>query len=109
MVMQSIHAGEWFTSLDLKDAYFHIPICPEHRPFPRFAFQGQAFQFQVLQFGLSLVPRVFTRVVSATLAPLQLLGIKILPYLDDWLICAPSREQVIRNTEEVTFSSWGSL
>jgi len=51
MVMQAIRAGEWFTSLDLKDAYFHVPICPEHRPFLRFAFQGQAFQFQVLPFG----------------------------------------------------------
>lgn len=101
MVMQAIRAGEWFTSLDLKDAYFHVPICPEHRPFLRFAFQGQAFQFQVLPFGLSLAPRVFTRVISAALAPLQLRGIKILPYLDDWLICAPSREQVVRNTEEV--------
>ncbi|KAJ8011012.1 hypothetical protein DPEC_G00053780 [Dallia pectoralis] len=62
---------------------------------------SQAFQFQVLPFGLSLAPRIFTRVVSAALAPLQLRGIKILPYLDDWLICAPSQEQVIRNTEEV--------
>lgn len=79
MVMQAIRAGEWFTSLDLKDAYFHVPICPEHRPFLRFAFQGQAFQFQVLPFGLSLAPRVFTRVISAALAPLQLRGIKILP------------------------------
>ncbi|CAM4682246.1 unnamed protein product [Leuciscus chuanchicus] len=76
-------------------------FCPEHRPFLRFAFQGQAFQFQVLPLGLSLAPRVFTQVISATLAPLQLRGIKILPYLDDWLICAPSREQVISNTEEV--------
>ncbi|KAJ8001185.1 hypothetical protein DPEC_G00188670 [Dallia pectoralis] len=38
---------------------------------------------------------------GAALAPLQLRGIKILPYLDDWLICAPFQEQVIRNTEEV--------
>ncbi len=58
IVMQSISAGEWFTSLDLKDAYFHVPICPEHRPFLCFAFQGQAFQFRVLPFGLSLAPRI---------------------------------------------------
>ena len=101
VVMQSIRQGEWFTSLDLKDAYFHVPICPEHRPFLRFAFQGRAFQFQVLPFGLSLSPRVFTRVVSAALSPLQARGLKILPYLDDWLVCAPSREQVVRDTETV--------
>ena len=98
VVIRSIQRGEWFTSLDLKDAYFHVPICPEHRPYLRFAFQGRAFQFQVLPFGLSLAPRVFSRVVSAALAPLQARGLKILPYLDDWLICAPSREQVVRDT-----------
>ncbi len=36
------------TSLDLKDAYFHVPIYPEHRPSLRFAFQGHVYQFQVL-------------------------------------------------------------
>lgn len=46
-------------------------------------------------------PRIFTRVVAATQAPLQLCGIRILPYLDHWLICAPSWEQVIWNTEDL--------
>lgn len=50
-----------------------------------FAFQGQVFQFRVVPFGLSLPPRIFTRVVAATLAPFQLRWIRILPYLDDWM------------------------
>ena len=36
--------------------------------------------------------------IGTALLPLQLSGIKILPYLDDWLICAPSRDQVLRDT-----------
>lgn len=100
-ILESLEKGEWFTSIDLKDAYFHVPVCPDHRPFLRFAFQGQAYQFKVLPFGLSLSPRVFTRVVGAALSPLQLSGIKILPYLDDWLICAPSLSQVVDDTRRV--------
>lgn len=100
-IVESIEEGEWFTSLNLKDAYFHVPICPDHRPFLRFAFQGQAYQFKVLPFGLSLSPRVFTRVVAAALSPLQTCGLKILPYLDDWLICAPTRVQVVQDTRRV--------
>ena len=76
-------------------------MCPVHRPFLRFAFQGQAYQFRVLPFGLSLSPRVFTRVVAAALSPLQAAGSKILPYLDDWLICAPDHVQVMKDTERV--------
>lgn len=99
-ILVSVEDGEWFTSLDLKDAYFHVPICVDHRPFMRFVFQGQAYQFKVHLFGLSL-PRVFTRVVAAALSPYQAAGLKTLPYLDDWLICAPDRCQVVLDTERV--------
>ena len=70
-ILHTVEEGEWFTSLDLKDAYFHVPIDRDHWPFLRFAFQGQAYQFRVLPFGLSLSPRVFTRVVATALSPLQ--------------------------------------
>ncbi|XP_076144523.1 uncharacterized protein LOC143127104 [Alosa pseudoharengus] len=100
-ILVSIEREEWFTSLDLKEAYFHVPICLDHRQFLRFAFQGQAYQFRVLPFGLSLSPRVFTRVVAAALSPLQAAGMKILPYLDDWLICAQGRSQVMQDTQRV--------
>jgi len=55
-VLQSVPQGAWFVSIDLKDAYFHVPIAPHHRQFLRFAFQGQAYQFKVMPFGLSLDP-----------------------------------------------------
>jgi hypothetical protein len=97
-VLRTVARGEWFTLVDLKDAYFHVPIAPHHRQFLRFAFQGRRFQFRVLPFGLSLSPRVFTRCVAAALSPLQSRGMKILPYLDDWLICAPSQSQVALDT-----------
>lgn len=97
-VLRAVDRGEWFTSIDLKDAYFHVPIIPRHRQFLRFAFQGRHFQFKVLPFGLSLSPRVFTRCVAAALAPLQSRGMKVLPYLDDWLVCAPSQSQVAQDT-----------
>ena len=97
-VLQTVLPGDWFTSIDLKDAYFHVPIAPHHRQYLRFAFKGQAYQFRVLPFGISLAPRIFTRCVAAALAPLQASGMRILPYLDDWLLCAPTRGQVLRDT-----------
>ncbi|XP_057686428.1 uncharacterized protein LOC130912382 [Corythoichthys intestinalis] len=97
-VLRVVARGEWFTSVDLKDAYFHVPVAPRHRRFLRFAYRGRHWQFRVLPFGLSLSPRVFTRVVRAGLAPLQSAGMKILPYLDDWLLCAPSRAQAYGDT-----------
>ncbi len=85
---------DWFAAIDLKDAYFHVSILPRHRPFLRFAFEGRAYQYKVLPFGLSLSPRVFTKVVEAALVPLRERGLRILNYLDDWLILAQFRRQL---------------
>ena len=100
-VLQSVSRGDWFTLLDLQDAYFHVPIHPAHRRFLRFAFEGRGYEYVVLPFGLSLSPRVFTKVVAAALAPLYEEGIQILPYLDDWLIRAESCGRASQDTARV--------
>ncbi len=79
-ILSQICTGDWFCSLDLKDAYFHIQIAPHHRRFLRFAFEGVAYQYTVLPFGLSLAPRTFTKCMDAALSPLRQMGIRILNY-----------------------------
>ncbi|XP_051557284.1 uncharacterized protein LOC127442927 [Myxocyprinus asiaticus] len=100
-ILVSIRHQDWFAAVDLKDAYFHVSILPRHRPFLRFAFEGQAYQYKVLPFGLSLSPRIFTNVAEAALAPLREVGIRILNYLDDWLILAHSRDMLCAHRDLV--------
>ncbi len=88
-------------TIDLKDAYFHISILPQHRKFLRFALGGKAYQYRVLPFGLALSPRTFTKCVDAALAPLRLQGIRILNYIDDWLILAQSEQVAVRHRDVV--------
>ncbi|KAI2654623.1 Transposon Ty3-G Gag-Pol polyprotein [Labeo rohita] len=94
-ILSHVRSGDWFLSLDLKDAYFHIQIAPHHRRFLRFAFEGVAYQYTVLPFGLSLAPRTFTKCMDAALAPLRQRGIRILNYLGDWLVLAQSEEELL--------------
>ncbi|KAL0204651.1 hypothetical protein M9458_002669, partial [Cirrhinus mrigala] len=94
-ILSHIRPGDWFISLDLKDAYFHIQIAAHHRRFLRFAFEGVAYQYTVLPFGLSLAPRTFTKCMDAALVPLRQKGIRILNYLDDWLILAQSETELL--------------
>ena len=93
-IFKCIRPQDWFAAIDLKDAYFHVSILPRHRPFLRFAFEGRAYQYKVLPFGLALSPRVFTKVAEAAIASMCERGVRILNYLDDWLILAQSREQL---------------
>lgn len=85
-----IRSEDWFVTIDLKNAYIHITILSQHRKFLRFAFEGEAYQYQVPPFGLSLSSGSFTKCVDAALAPLRLQGIRILNYIDDCLILARS-------------------
>ncbi len=109
-IFQCIHPFDWFAAIDLKDAYFHVSIFPRHRPFLRFAFKGRAYQYKALPFGLSLSPRVFTKVVEAALVPLREAGIRVLNYLDDWLILAQSRALLCEHRDTVlSHFSWLGL
>ncbi len=93
-MIKCIQPQDWFAAIDLKDAYFHVSILPRHRPFLQFAFEGRAWQFRVLPFRLSLSPCVFTKVVEGALTPLREVGVRILNYVDDWLILAQFIEQL---------------
>ncbi len=100
-IMSQVQEGDWFVTIDLKDVYFHIQVVRRHRRFLRFAFGGKAYQYKVLPFGLALAQGTFTKCMDAALAPLRLQGIRVLNYLDDWLILAHSRELVSRHRDIV--------
>ena len=82
-------------SLDLKDAYLQVPIHPDSRKYLRFVAFGQVYQFKALCFGLSTAPQVFTRVMAPVSTFLHRAGIRIHRYLDDWLMQAALRSQVL--------------
>ena len=102
LVMAALQQGEWATSLDLSDAYFHIPIHTVSRRYLRFKHRGCVYQFRALPFGLNTAPRVFTRMMSVVMAFLRsTYDVVIHPYIDDWLIRASSESESRRVTDIV--------
>ena len=101
IIRNSLRKGEWVTSLDLKDAYFHIPIHEDSQPLLRFQVAGLVYQFKALPFGLATAPLEFTRVVREVKFMLQAKGIRIHQYLDDWLLRAQSKQECLAQTKEL--------
>ena len=91
-IRTSLQQGEWVTSIDFKDAYFHIPIQEQSRKYLRFHIQGQAYQFKALPFGLSTAPLEFTVIAKEVKLMAIHRGIRIHQYLDDWLVRATSHQ-----------------
>ncbi len=100
-VIHAVNRNDLFITVDLRDAYYHIPIAAHHRWFLRFHVNGVTYQFRVLPFGFALAPRTFTKCVQVALEPLQCQGMRILPYLDDWLLCGQSQHQVQQQTRSL--------
>ncbi|MEL7079455.1 MAG: reverse transcriptase domain-containing protein, partial [Cyanobacteria bacterium J06582_2] len=98
-VLNSIEKGDWMASIDLKDAYFQVPVHPDSKKFLRFVFGGKVFQFRALCFGLSTAPQVFTRVFAQVARWLHLQNVRVLFYLDDWLVLNQSRELLLENLD----------
>lgn len=99
--MEYVRPGDWFTSIDLRDTYFHIPVIPRHRKFLCFSFQGVQYQYNLLPFGFSLAPHTFSKCMERAVEPLRRKGIKVLFYLNDLIIMAPSWEEAALHTMEV--------
>ena len=95
----SLHPGDWLASLDLKDAYFHIPIHLSHYNYLRFAIGNQCFQYKLLPFGLTTSPRVFTKVLAPVMGFLRIKGIQVYPYLDNILVVAGSSHQLSQDLD----------
>lgn len=51
----------WLATIDLKGAYFHIDILPEHRKFLWFAAGNTHLQYCALSFGFLTAPQVLQR------------------------------------------------
>ena len=100
-ILPTISPQDWAVSLDLRDAYLHVPIHPVSRRLLGFQYQNRTFQYQVLPFGLRDSPWVFTRLVATLVGHLRCRGIRIHHYLDDWLILASSRDLLLSHLQVV--------
>ena len=100
-IRTSLQQGEWVTSIDFKDAYFHIPMQEQSRKYLRFFTQGRTYQFKALPFGLSTAPLEFTVVVKEVKLMARHKGIRIHQYLDDWLVRAKSQQVCLQHTQDL--------
>lgn len=97
-VRQIITRGCFMTYVDLKDAYYLVPIAKSDRRFLRFIFEKKLYQFTCLPFGLNRAPYTFTKLLKPIVSHLRERGVLLVIYLDDLLILGDSYEECSRNT-----------
>ena len=99
-ILKMISQGDYMASLDLKHAYYTIPIAPEQRRFLKFLWLGELYAFKALPMGLSSSPRIFTKVMKAPLALLRQKGCTIAGYIDDFFLQGSDFQECVSNLRE---------
>ena len=97
MLKDLLKKGDYMVKIDLKDAYLTVPIWRNHQKCLRFLWRDSLLEFACLPFGLASAPRVFTKLLKPALSILRQRGIRLIVYLDDVLLMAPSVEQVLQH------------
>ena len=100
-VLLSVREGDFLASLDLKDAYFQIPIHGSSRKLLRFMSEGTVYQFKALCFGpVDCSPGLYQSLRGGVgLGSAR--GIRLLRYLDDWLVLSSSEKKAKESIREL--------
>lgn len=87
-VLTLVYPGAFMCKLDIKDAYYSVPIAEEDQKLLKFMYDGLLYQFLGLPNGYTKGPRKFTKLLKPVLAALRKRGITLAAYLDDIIIIA---------------------
>ncbi|XP_062621080.1 uncharacterized protein LOC134282689 [Saccostrea cucullata] len=100
-----VNKNSWCFKFDITSAYHHIDIFPDHRKFLGFSwnFDGitRYFQFNVLPFGLTSAPYIFTKLTRSLIRKWRSEGKTILMYLDDGFGCHCEYEKACEMSRQV--------
>jgi len=97
----SVPRGALFTSIDLSDAFHHIPIHPRFLKYLAFTHAETLYFFQAMPFGINLGPRIFSLVIAEVLKLVHSLGIRASVYIGDWLLWNLSHTPRLTHTHTV--------
>ena len=89
--------------IDLKGAYFIVPLDKSCRHLVRFLWEGNLYEFLCQCFDLGPVPRDFTKILKVPISLLRRLNIRILIYLDDMLLMSQLIERLLVARDTVIF------
>ena len=100
--------AEYFTVIDLSNAFFTIPVEADSQYWFAFTFRGKRYTWSRLPQGYSESPAVFSAALQENLEQFQFsLGEStLIQYVDDILLCSTDQESCTRDLLELLTRDW---
>ena len=98
--LKLITPGCFMASIDLRDAYYSVPIHVQDHKYLKFMWENTLYKFKALPNGLTSGPRMFTKLLKPPFSVLRKKGHIITGYIDDTLLIAKDIKQTQRSVIE---------
>ena len=82
-VIGMMRPGCYMASIDLKDAYYSVPIHKDYQKYLKFQWQGKLHMYTCFPNGLAICPRKFTKLLKPVFSSLRSIGHLSVIFIDD--------------------------
>ena len=108
-VLQMVKPGCFMASIDLKDAYYSVPIATADQKYLKFQWRGKLYQYVCFPNGLAFCPRKFTKLLKPVYSHLRQLGHLSASHIDDSYLQGDDYDDCERNVRDTVklFDSLG--
>lgn len=98
--LDKLRRGRSFTTLDLQQRYWQIPLIPDSRPITTVTVPGRGLmQYTIMSFGLHSAPATFQRLLDQILGPEW--EPHVFVYLDDIIVTSATFSDHLQHLREV--------
>ena len=92
--------GCFMASVDIKDAYYTVPIATEHQKYLKFTWRDKSYQYTCVPNGLESAPRILTKLLKSVFNVLRQKGYLSSSYIDDCYLQGASYGECYDNVQE---------
>ena len=92
--------GCFMASIDLKDAYYSVPIHKDHQKYLKFQWRGKLYQYTCFPNGLAICPRKFTKLLKPVFSNLRSIGHLSVIFIDDSYLQGADFNLCVKNVKD---------
>ena len=99
-VFKIIQPNCWMASVDLKDAFYSVPIHEEHQKYFKFQWLGKIYKFLGMPNGYGEAMRIFTKILKPPFSILRNQGLLSVTFVDDSYLQGKTKDECTYNVNE---------
>ena len=99
-VLDIIQPGAWMASVDLKDAFYSIPVNANFQKYLKFQWKNEYYKYVSMPNGYGEAMRIFTKVMKVPFSFLRKKGLLSVIFVDDTYLQGNSYQDCLENVQQ---------